>query len=66
MILFVYHHHMMHYTPHIDSMNLHKVLEAEGVVILKQPLEQPLEQLLEQEHPQLEKSLEKSHSQWDP
>jgi hypothetical protein len=29
---------MMHYTLH----NLHKVLEAEGVVILKQPLEQPL------------------------
>jgi hypothetical protein len=33
---------MMHYTLHIDSMNLHKVLEVEGVVILEQPREQPL------------------------
>jgi hypothetical protein len=59
MFLFVYHHHMMHYTPHIDSMNLHKVLVVVVVVLLLQQREQLLEQLLEQQNPQLEKPREK-------
>jgi len=57
---------MMHYTPHIDSMNLHKVLEAEGVVILKQPLEQPLEQQRVQQNQPLEQQRVQQNPQWDP